>query len=80
MITRYLLYSRYRVLQALVREIAAYKDKIDELKGKADRLIHHNNDDPALRSQVNTELANVDDSYKALTATANQIKVRIHLG
>jgi hypothetical protein len=55
--------------------VKAYKSDIDKQNRKGDDLIAHNDHHPKLETEVKTELDNLDDSYQALQATSEQIRV-----
>lgn len=64
--------------EALLAEIQKYQEVLDELKakghGQVDRYVTVN---PAIRSTIETQLQNVQDSYNSLLNTALQIKNRL---
>lgn len=64
--------------EALLAEIQKYQEVLDELKakghGQIDRYVSVN---PAIRSTIETQLQNVQDSYNSLLNTALQIKNRL---
>lgn len=64
--------------EALLSEIQKYQETLDELKGKGhgqiDRYVGAN---PDIRSTIETQLQNVQDSYNSLLNTALQIKNRL---
>lgn len=61
--------------QALMREIEAYQQNLAQLKEQGEQLKAASQHQPALVQQVETQMANLDDSYASLQSTAAQIKV-----
>ncbi|XP_029680499.1 nesprin-1 isoform X2 [Formica exsecta] len=64
--------------EALLTEIQKYQEVLDELKlkghGQINRYVDAN---PAIKSTIETQLQNVQDSYNSLLNTALQIKNRL---
>lgn len=64
--------------ETLLAEIQKYQEVLDELKskghGQIDRYVDEN---PSIRSIIETQLQNVQDSYNSLLNTALQIKNRL---
>ncbi|XP_014483634.1 PREDICTED: nesprin-1 isoform X6 [Dinoponera quadriceps] len=64
--------------ETLLTEIQKYQEVLDELKakghGQVDRYVNVN---PVIRSTIETQLQNVQDSYNSLLNTALQIKNRL---
>lgn len=64
--------------ETLLEEIQKYQRVLDELKAKGHGQIdHYVGANPAIRSTIETQLQNVQDSYNSLLNTALQIKNRL---
>lgn len=64
--------------EALLTEIQKYQEILDELKLKGHSQINRYVDaNPAIKSTIETQLQNVQDSYNSLLNTALQIKNRL---
>lgn len=64
--------------EALLTEIQKYQEVLDELKLKGHSQINRYVDaNPAIKSTIETQLQNVQDSYNSLLNTALQIKNRL---
>ena len=63
--------------QALISEIEAYRTNLNSVKEQGEGLMAANQHQPALLQQTETQLANLEDSYASLQATATQIKVSL---
>lgn len=56
-------------------DIDKFQTRIDEVKGKGQRVIDGSGGQPKVKDEVQSKLSNLDDSYVSLQATALQIKV-----
>ncbi|XP_020291842.1 nesprin-1 isoform X3 [Pseudomyrmex gracilis] len=64
--------------EGLLNEIENYQEVLEELKAKGhDQIDRYVNANPAIRSTIETQLQNVQDSYNSLLNTALQIKNRL---
>lgn len=64
--------------EALLAEIQKYQEELDELKAKGHGQINrYVGANPAIKSTIETQLQNVQDSYNSLLNTALQIKNRL---
>ena len=57
-------------------EVNAYRANLARLKEQGEGIMAANQHQPSLVQQTETQLANLEDSYASLQATAAQIKVR----
>ena len=64
------------LLQSLMTEIDNYQTQLDLVKAKGAALMEATPDQPQFSQHTRDQLANLDDSYLSLQATAMQIKVR----
>lgn len=64
--------------ESLLEEIRKYQHELDELKAKGQAQIdRYKSVNPVIRSTIETQLQNVQDSYNSLLGTAVQIKNRL---
>ena len=56
-------------------DIDNFQTRMDEVKGKGQKVIGASRGQPKVKDEVDSQLSNLDDSYMSLLATALQIKV-----
>ena len=65
----------YRALQDLMDDIDNFQTRMDEVKGKGQKVIDASGGQTKVKDEVESQLSNLDDSYMSLQATSLQIKV-----
>ncbi len=56
-------------------EIDQFQTRLDEVKGKGQKVIDASAGQPKVKEEVEGQLSNLEDSYNSLQATSLQIKV-----